>query len=393
MIPTIIINGFLGSGKTTLLRNILTQSYEQDLSVCVVVNDMSQLDVDGELIENTDIADRYNCNFESIFSDVISSKSGLKKLSQALENLTKNNNPDFIIIETSGSCHPLPLVEFFDSHPKYSLTGMLTLADSLMLAQDFDNGKQLIPQFQHNLQNNNRNMVNLLAEQIMFCSHLILTKTEEMEPSQLKTIAESIHPLNPYVSVISVSWGSLAVDKLLAMPDYNFDRVSQLINELKPSISVENLNHNIETVIIKDDRPFHPLRLWETCNQFLGQGVYRSKRFFWLAGRNKLALLWSQAAGSMSLEIVGVWRAGILEEKDNRLNKIELELLKEKLSHEKGRFGDRYCNLTIIGDKTQINQFANAIKNCFVNEEEIKHWQAGGEFIDPWPKNIVEMTN
>ena len=77
-VPIIILNGFLGSGKTTLFRNLLSQSKKKNISVCAIVNDMSELDVDGELLGNTDIVEDNNHILESISSCVLSSKKGIK---------------------------------------------------------------------------------------------------------------------------------------------------------------------------------------------------------------------------------------------------------------------------------------------------------------------------
>ena len=395
-IPVVILMGFLGSGKTTLLRNLLIQSHQRKLSICVVVNDMSELDVDGVLVANTEIVGSKEGNFASIHSCVLSSEDGLKKLNQALESMLSKHQPDLVIIETSGSCHPLPLIEFFREHSKLSLTGVLTLVDSLMLAQDFDYGQNLVPRLQHNLQHHKRDTVNLLAEQVMFCSHLALTKADRLENGILENIARSIHPLNPYVGILSVPWGKLSIDEILGMPHYDFHRVSQLIDELKPALQSEshdNQPYNMGTRVIKDDRPFHPLRLWETCNHYLGQRIYRSKGFFWLASRSEVSLLWSQAAGSINLELVGHWRSGIIEDQNNGLTEMEVTLLKEKLAQEEGRFGDRRCHLTVIGDKSQIDPFTEALESCFLTDEEIEIWRSGGEFVDPWPQNIVRSIN
>ena len=71
----------------------------------------------------------------------------------------------------------------------------------------------------------------------------------------------------------------------------------------------------------------------------------------------------------------------------------EIELLKKQLESEEGRFGDRHCDLTVIGDKTQVNQFTEKLTSCFLTDEEITRWKAGGAFEDPWPKNIVRISN
>ena len=171
----------------------------------------------------------------------------------------------------------------------------------------------------------------------MFCNQLILTKADRLETGKVNEIARSIHPLNPYVSIVSVPWGNLAIEKLLEMPEYNYHRVAQLAEELTPVLEIESKEekpYNLATRVIKDDRPFHPQRLWDTCQQYLDQKIYRSKGFFWLASRDKLSLLWNQATGTISLECIGYWRSGIVEDEHHGLSDMEVEELKKRLAKE-----------------------------------------------------------
>ena len=395
-VEVVILNGFLGSGKTTLFRNLLSQSKKKNIPVCAIVNDMSELDVDGELISNTDIVEENNQILESIPSCVLSSKQGIKKLDESIKKLLSNQSPKLIIIETSGSCHPLPLVEYFKSNQNTKLTGLFTLVDSLMLAHDYKYGETLIPKMQENLAQGKRDTVNLLVEQIMFCSHLILTKADRIGKEKLPDIATYVQSINPHVSTHSVHFGKLNIDALFELPEYNYFQVAQLAEELKPVLeSQENEDkpYDLATRVIKDERPFHPQRLWDACHNHLDQGIYRSKGFFWLSSRNKFSLLWNQAAGSISLELIGSWRAGIVEDEDHGLLEFELELLKKQLAEEKGRFGDRRCDLTVIGDQSKVDRFTDALTSCFLTEDEIKLWEKGYEFPDPWPKRIVKLTD
>ena len=286
----------------------------------------------------------------------------------------------------------MPLIEFFSTQLQFKLTGVLTLVDCAMIDQDYGCGKQLIPIMQRNLQNQERDTTNLLVEQIMFCSHLVLTKVDRIQEKKLPEIAQSIHEINPFVSIVSVPWGKLPIDDVLAMPEYDFHRVAQLIKELKPALEVEchdDQPYNLVANVIKDDRPFHPQRLWDTCQQHLGQHIYRSKGFFYLPNRDKLSLLWNQAASGINLEVIGSWRAGILEDDDNGLDEMEIKGLEKMLAKEAGRFGDRRCHLTVIGDKTQVDWFTESLQRCFLTEHEIEHWKSGGTFSDPWPDNYV----
>ena len=395
-IPIVILNGFLGSGKTTLFRSLLSQSKRKDISVCAIVNDMSELDVDGELISNSAIVEKDEKILQSINSNILSSKEGLQKLDQAINKLLSNNDPDLIIIETSGSCHPMPLIKYFKNHNKVYLTGVLALVDSLMISQDFNCGKNLIPEMQQNTLHGKRGPINLLVEQILFCSHVILTKEDRINNSDLKKISNHINQINPFASIDSIIFGKLSIESLFEINEYNYYNVERLFKELQPVLDLEENNdrpYNLATRVIKDDRPFHPQRLWDVCHQFLDKRIYRSKGFFWLASRDNQSLLWNQSAGSISLEILGTWRAAILEDKQHGLLDEEVKLLRQKLSNELGRFGDRCCDLTIIGDKQQVDQFSEKIRSCFLTEKEIQQWQNGDKFKDPWPKNIVRVKN
>ncbi|MDA9228091.1 GTP-binding protein [Flavobacteriales bacterium] len=394
--PVIILNGFLGSGKTTLFRNLLSQSKSKKLSVCAIVNDMSELDVDGELIANTAIVEGDNKILESISSHVLSSKIGLKKLDQSISKLLSNSHPDLIIIETSGGCHPMPLIRYFKNHQKVNLSAVLVLVDSLMLAHDYDYGRTLITSMQQNMREGKRGTINLLVEQIMFCSHLILTKSDRINNNKLEDIVNHIKKINPFVSVNPIIFEKLSIESIFKIKEYNYDNVKILFDELQPILEVEENTdrpYNIETRVIKDDRPFHPERLWDVCHKYLDKRIYRSKGFFWLASRREHSLLWNQASGGINLELMGTWLAAIFENKNNGLLEEEMKLLKERLANETGRFGDRCCDLTVIGDKDQVNQFTEKLKSCFLTENEIKRWENGDKFKDPWPKKIVRLNN
>ena len=395
-IPVVILNGFLGSGKTTLFRDLLSQSKKKNIPICAVVNDMSELDVDGIILGSSDIVERNKNILESIHSCVLSSKKGIHKLDLGLKKLLSNQKPELIIIETSGSCHPMPLTQYFKNHSQLILTKILVLLDSLMLAQDFNYGENVIPQMQNNLAQNKRDTVNLMVEQIMFGSHLILTKADRIAENKLKDIASSIKPINPFASIHSIHYGKLEIESLLDNKTYDYVRINKLVDELKSILEHEDQAdrpYNLSTRVIKDDRPFHPQRLWDICHQYLDQRIYRSKGFFWLASRDKFSLLWNQAAGGINLEIIGSWRSGIIEDENHGLSEIEIKILEEQIDKEDRIFGDRHCDITVIGDQTQVDRFTNALKSCFLNDQEIELWKNDYKFDDPWPKNISRLVD
>ncbi|MFT8212361.1 MAG: CobW family GTP-binding protein [Symbiopectobacterium sp.] len=402
-IPLIILNGFLGAGKTTLLKSLLVQAHKRKYSVAVIVNDMSELDVDGVLISNTEIVSSHSQNMVSIAADNISSDTGIMKLNNAIARLLSNKmgsdkTPDFILLETSGSSHPLPLVRYLRDHPQVCLHAFLSLVDAVMLHEDYDDGHGLITALQQHLERGKRGVVNLLAEQLMFCSQMILTKYDRLPRETLTDIATAIHPLNPQVGIIAVPWGNLDLEAVLALPPYDFHRVALLIDELTDDIgtncspvSIAPSHSVLSSCVIQDEWPFHPQRLWDVYHHHMGTGVYRSKGFFWLPGRDDLALLWNQAAGSISLAFISYWKSGVLRHTDNHLTTEERQALQQQLAKSSGRFGDRHCYLTVIGEKEEIDDFATVLRQCFLTEDEIIWWKRGGIFADPWPHTVVRL--
>tara|TARA_B100000941_G_scaffold262250_1_gene214886 strand:- start:50 stop:1249 length:1200 start_codon:yes stop_codon:yes gene_type:complete len=393
-VPAVILNGFLGSGKTTMFKSLLSQCMKKKVVVSAIVNDMSELDVDGELISN--FIDEDNSQiFNSISSCILSSKEGIKKLDQSISNSIKNN-PELIIIETSGSCHPMPLIKYFKGHNKVKLTGVFVLLDSQMITQDFNSGINLIPDMQKNMIDNKRGPINLLVEQILFSSNVFLTKADKVDDDNVKEIYKQVKQINPNTDINSVIYGNLSIEFLFNLKEYNYYIVDKLFYELQPILDKEekiDKPYDLASNIIKDDRPFHPERLWQVCHKFLDKRIYRSKGFFWLASRNSQSLLWNQAASGINLEFIGTWRASVLDNKQNNLLPEEVIALKEIISNQKGRFGDRCCDLTVIGDKDHIDRFTEKLKSCFLTEQEIQQWRDGHIFNDPWPKKIVRLKS
>ncbi len=396
-VPLTLLNGFLGAGKTTLLKSLIAALRKQQIKLAVIVNDMSELDVDGVLIANTELVGKSQLNFVTISATSISSISGIKQLDAAINKLLHDYQPDLILLETSGSSHPLPLLRYFSEHSQVALKGFLTLVDAMMLREDFACGEKLLAQFQANLQAGVRGMENLLVEQIMLSSQVLLTKSDRLSTEHIQQMGLRLHPLNPYIDILATQWGRLDAGHILNLPDYNFPLVKQLMAELEEALAIESATtdepayFDLQTRVIDERRPFHPQRLWDTYQQHLGSGIHRSKGFFWLPSRDDLALLWNQTAGSISLEFISYWKAGVLNHADNGLSQEERQQLMQQLDGQCSKFGDRHCKLTVIGQAPELDHFVAALKRCFCTDAEIAHWQNGGHFNDPWPTQVVKI--
>ena len=391
-LPITILNGFLGAGKTTLLQSLLVQARKlEDVRLAVIVNEMSELDVDGRILDTTEVLSSKDALFASIPAGSISGLDGLAQFTAAVETF-RTSRATHIVIETSGSTHPWPLLEAIRIHEAVRLHGFLSVVDTVTLAHDHDLGRAIVPAASRNLAAKRRGIENLLAEQIMFANRILLSKMDRISMERLRTVAEAIHPINPGADIVGMQWGNVKLGDVLAMPPYDHGRVATLGAELTEwdqehgtSSMASAADYRIDSVVISDPRPFHPQRLWDVYNHYLGVGIYRSKGFFWLPTRDQYQLLWNQTAGSVGLVILNYWKVAALE--DNSLNLLpeEREELRRRLEEYSPDFGDRHCHLTVIGDRDGLETFASALRNCLCSSQEVAQWKAGHVFDDPWP--------
>ncbi len=391
-VPVTILNGFLGAGKTTLLQSLLTQARVMPgVRLGVIVNEMSTLDVDGAILDTSEVISRRDPRFAAIPAGSISGAQGLEQFARAVDKVT-GAGATHLLIETSGSTHPWPLLEAIRAHPAQRLHGFLSVVDTVTLAQDHDLGRAILPAASRQLAAGQRGIENLLAEQIMFASRILLSKMDRVPGETLRTVAQAIHPLTPFADIMGMQWGNVRLADVLALPPYDHARVATLGAELTDwdrehgtsSMSGAE-DYRIDSIVIADPRPFHPQRLWRVYNHDLGTGIHRSKGFFWLPTRDRLQLLWNQTAGSIGLEIA------TLEDDSLNLLPEEREEMRRRLAGMSPEFCDRRCRLTVIGDRDELAAFADAVRDCFCTPEEIAAWKAGEPFDDPWPTSTATL--
>ncbi|MEM6376365.1 MAG: GTP-binding protein [Pseudomonadota bacterium] len=398
-LPITILNGFLGAGKTTLLQNLLVQARQNpELALAVIINEMSALDVDGRILDLSEVLSRKDGRMISIPAGSISAPEGLAQFEEAIARL-RAQGATHILIETSGSTHPWPLLEAIRELADIRLHGFLSVVDTVTLARDHDHGRAIRPAASKALAAGKRGIENLLAEQIMFANRILLSKMDRLPMEEVQRVAKAIHPINPGADIVAMKWGNVKLTDVLSMPAYDHHRVAKLGAELADwdkKHGAQSMNgpgdYQIDSVVIADPRPFHPQRLWDVYTRFLGEGIYRSKGFFWLPSRDKLQLLWNQTAGSVGLEIVNYWKIAALEDVSLNLLPDERDEIRQQLRSLSPDFGDRHCRLTIIGDKSGLPTFAEALRDCLCTEQEIAQWKSGHAFEDPWPTSTARLS-
>ncbi|NEP61954.1 MAG: hypothetical protein F6K31_34230 [Symploca sp. SIO2G7] len=387
-IPTIALCGFLGSGKTTLLRRWQRDKALRDAAV--IVHDLSEFGLDAELLSKEElmpaagrlagrVAALHGCHArEQLYASV---GTALNEIS-ALDPV-----PPLVLCESTGAARPWPLIKALTQDKRFFLRHFIVTVDALNLHRDFADGRILTGESFGSQDVALRRAAEVLVEQIAFASVIILTKIDTIPKSAVDAQTRILQKLQPHAAIGLSAHAGLLLPQLEGTPAPKLSVLRGWAKQLGLTQHSSTAD-NIEALVLRDPRPFHPERLHEACRSKLSTGLYRTKGFLWLASRPAHALLWEQSGSQIALEIKGFWRAEIAHNRDGKLFPEEVEQLKAKLKNQHPIFGDRHNELTFIGLKTALESFSSALKDALCTDEEITAWQKGETFPDPWPKSI-----
>ena len=387
-IPIIAVCGFLGSGKTTLLRR--WQRDEDVRDAAVIVHDLSEFGLDAELLSGEDskptpgclngrVAALHGCHARELLHE---SAGGALDEIAALEPI-----PPLLLCESTGAARPWPLIKALTQDKRFFLRHFIVTVDALNLHRDFEDGKTLCGDLSDVEDVALAHAAEVLAEQIAFASVIILTKVDTIPESVVKTQTRILQQLQPCAAIGLSAQAGLLLPQLENTPVPKLSVLSDRAEKLNLTEEISTAG-DIEALVFRDPRPFHPERLYEACQSQLGTGLYRTKGFLWLASRPAHVLLWQQSGSQIALEITGFWRAEIVHNRDDRLFPEEVEHLKVQLENQHPIFGDRHNELTLIGLKAARESFFLALHDALCTDEEIAAWQRGESFDDPWPTSI-----
>ncbi len=368
-----LITGFLGAGKTTFLRRFLKEHPPQ-AKFGAIINDLSQLEVDGELIRMGHLVSEEEGTLVSLCDGSISGNR-LDDLLKAVEAM-RDAGIEHLLIETSGGSESgIVARELYQRFPGL-LHAVAAFIDARMLLHDYDGGRSLLA---HSEAAPTLSAEALLVGQLRSASVSVLTKLDLIPEAKLPAMLRVLQTLNPAATLAGCAHGKLDSTIILNAPAYApiDEKVARPVAR----------GSDIGTLVISDPRPLHPQRFYDLYRERLGVGLFRSKGFIWFASRPAQVLLWNQAGGAMGLEFLATWRAAVLAH-DTQLLPEEKQLLREQLANLHPIFGDHSCDLTLIGHTRDREIFGRELVDCFCTAEEIQHWKNGGVFPDPWPANL-----
>lgn len=410
IVPITLLTGYLGAGKTTLINHVLNN--QEGYKVAVIVNDIGEVNIDAELIAKGGIVNEKDADLVPLSNGCICCTLKVDLMKQIVE-LIKTGKFDYILIEASGICEPIPIAQTLtvlsEQSEQYGLPkicrldNVVTVVDAYRLASEFGCGDDLVKE---NI--DEEDIENLLIQQIEFCNTIVLNKVNELNEDELNRVKAVIKALQPTARLIETNYGKVEVKDIIDTHSFDFNVAAESagwIQELQKDAAEDDDDeeheheneeehhhdehhdeehegghhhhhhhhgegeveeYGIGTFVYYRRDPFDRQKLEEYLNAKFPKNVIRSKGIVWFSDEPEASYVLEQAGKQIQASDAGLWVATAPEDEKAEIIKESPEILNDWDE----KYGDRMIKLVFIGQKMDKKQIIKDLDSCLVKDFE-----------------------
>ncbi len=375
-IPVTVLSGFLGAGKTTVLSHILNN--REGKKIAVIVNDMSEINIDANTIKN-DVSLNHSEEKLIEMSNGCICCTLREDLLIEVKKLAEEGRFDYLVIESTGISEPLPVAETFTFADEdgvslsdvATLDTMVTVVDGINFLKDYQEATFLKETKENLGEDDDRNVSDLLVDQVEFADVILISKTDLAEPSDIKQLTAILQTLNTSARIIPIAEGDIDINEVLNTQLFDFEQPEQApgwLKEMRGEHIPETEEYGISSFSYLARLPFHPDKFFNFLHDIQKYGkILRSKGYFWLASKSGLVGQWSQAGGTAQYGAAGLFWKNIPQEQwptdEEYLESIHKVWVEP--------FGDMRQELVFIGQDIDKTAMINALDQCLLNDDEL----------------------